>query len=106
MTTESHDPTEPPDSPCPWWCQDSERAGTPLHPATHEGYDLVVNAERPDQVPTVLHALLTLPLGGSVVRVLLADGDTDLLTLSSAASRSLAAALVRLADVVEGLVSL
>ncbi|MFL6138373.1 MAG: hypothetical protein ACJ74O_11290 [Frankiaceae bacterium] len=101
MTSDSHDPAGLPG--CPWWC--SDRFGDPAdHPARHTGHSLAVEAERPNGIPTTLHALLALSLGGSVVRVLLGDVDTDLLTLSSAASRSLAAMLVRLADVAERII--
>jgi hypothetical protein len=106
VDAESHDPTQPPDSPCPWWCVSRADEGTPDHPPRHEGYDLVVDAENASGFPTVLHALLMLPLHGRVIRALLTDGDLDLATLSAPCSRSLAAALTRLADVAEGVVSL
>jgi hypothetical protein len=103
---ESHDQTEPPASPCPWWCADRDYAGTADHPDRHTGHSLSVDAERPDGFPTVLHALLMLPLNGRVIRALITDADADLATLSAPCSRSLAAALTRLADVAEGVVSL
>ncbi|MFL6137592.1 MAG: hypothetical protein ACJ74O_07310 [Frankiaceae bacterium] len=65
-----------------------------------------MDAERPDGFPTVLHALLMLPLDGQVIRALITDADLDLATLSAPCSRSLAAALIRLADVAEGVASL
>ena len=104
MTTPSHDPTEP---PCPWWCVNREYAGTPDHGTRHEGHPLAVDAERPDStLPVDLHLLLVMAVGGSVARILLGAGDEDYVTVTSAAGRSLAAGLVRLADVLEGLVSL
>ena len=63
---------------------------------------MAVDAEQRKGVPTTAHALLVMPVDGVVTRVLLTDGDTDLLTVTAPSSRSLAAALVRLADVVDG----
>ena len=100
MSQDSHDQT-PPQQWCPWWCVDREYQGTPDHPARHEGHPLGVDAELPDTFPVQLFAQLVQPLGATVGRVALGRYDNDLVTLGSAPARSLAAVLVRLADVLE-----
>lgn len=99
---EAHDQTDPPALPVV--VREQRVPGHPNHPARHWGQTLAVDAEQPSGRPTVLHALLTLPLAGGVVRIALADGDTDLASVTAPYARSLAAALNRLADAVEGLV--
>jgi hypothetical protein len=99
----SHEPPEPPLF-CPWWCVDRD---SPQHPAKHTGHPFGVDAERPaDTFPVDLHVLLTRAVSGSVTRITLGIADDDYVRVTTAAGRSLAAVLVRLADVVEGLVSL
>jgi hypothetical protein len=101
VSQDFHDQT-PPQQWCPWWCVDREYQGRPDHPARHEGHLLRVDADLPNTLPIQLFAQLVQPLGATVGLVLLGRYDDDLVTLGSAPARSLAAALVRLADVLEG----
>lgn len=101
VSQDSHAP-----SPCPAWCSDRDAEGTPDHPDRHESQPYGVDAELPDTRPVDLHALAVQPVRATVGRIILGQGDDTYATLTSAASRSLAAALVRLADTLEGLVSL
>ena len=67
---------------------------------------MLVDAELPDTFPVQLFAHLVQPLAADMARIMLGRADDEYVTISTPCGRSLAAALVRLADVVEGLVSL
>ncbi|HKO20071.1 MAG TPA: hypothetical protein VJU82_14405 [Acidobacteriaceae bacterium] len=67
---------------------------------------MAVDAELPDTFPTTLFAHLSQPLGSTVARIMVGREDDDYVTLAAPFARSYAAALLRLADVLEGLVSL
>jgi hypothetical protein len=104
MSTDSHDPAAQPS--CPWWCVDRDYAGTPEHPARHEGHLLVVDAEMPNTFPTQLYVFLVQAVGATVPSVMLGQRDDEYVILTTPGTRSLAAALLRLADVAEQLISL
>jgi hypothetical protein len=99
VSQDSHNP------PCPPWCASLDYEGTPDHSDRHESQPFGVDAELPDTRPVTLHALAVQPIRATVAHIVLGHGDDDYAALSTAAARSLAAMLVRLADVLDGLAS-
>lgn len=101
MTEESHALVPP----CPWWCLDREYEGTSDHPDRHEGPIFVVDLDALVEPTGTLSAQLVQPTSGpaEATRVILSRDDDDYVSLAGGPTRSLAAALVKLADVLEGL---
>jgi hypothetical protein len=97
VSEDSHALTRDP-APCPSWCADRPVEGTSDHPPRHEGNPLVVATDVGQ-----LFAQATLSLVGDGGRIVLGLGDDEHAALASDASRSLAATLTRLADLLEGL---
>ncbi|MFL6137480.1 MAG: hypothetical protein ACJ74O_06735 [Frankiaceae bacterium] len=85
--------------PCPPWCVDQDAEGTTDHPAQHSTAPLGVTGD--GAAPFIAHGLrapgMTDPL------VVLGRGDEQYVLLGTGSTRSLAAALVRLADLLEGI---
>jgi hypothetical protein len=89
--------------PCPPWCVDQEAEGTADHPLLHSTAPLGVTGDGATDVPFLAHGMKE--PGAVDPLVVLGRGDEQYVLLSTGSTRSLAAALVRLADVLEGLAS-
>ncbi|MFL6138519.1 MAG: DUF6907 domain-containing protein [Frankiaceae bacterium] len=87
--------------PCPPWCVDQDAEGTADHPAQHSTAPLGVTGDGAAAVPFLAHGVKEPGMVDPVV--VLGRSDEQYMALSTGSTRSLAAALVRLADVLEGL---